>query len=48
MGSTVKLHFDGYAYDLAGRAAAFQKFVAGGMPIDKALALTGLLAETGA
>ena len=32
-----------YAHDLAGRAASFQRFAAGGMPVEQALALTGLL-----
>ena len=32
-----------WAHDLAGRAAAFQKFVAGGLDIEKALALSGLM-----
>ena len=40
----VRLKFDPYALDLAGRAAAFQKFVSQGMPIDRALAVTGLVA----
>ena len=41
----VTLNFDGlYMHDLAGRAASFQKLVAGGMPINDALATTGLLA----
>ena len=40
----VRLKFDPYALDLAGRAASFQKFVSQGMPIERALALTGLLA----
>ena len=32
-----------YAHDLAGRAQSFQRFAAGGMEVDKALALTGLM-----
>ena len=40
----VRLKFDPYALDLAGRAASFQKFVSQGMPIERALALTGLVA----
>lgn len=39
----VKLSFDTYPLDLAGRAQAFQKLVVGGMAIEEALALTGLL-----
>ena len=41
----VSLTFDGYALDLAGRAQAFQKLVAGGTEVERALALTGLLSE---
>ncbi len=40
----VRLVFDNYPLDLAGRAQAFQKLVAGGMNITKALATTGLMA----
>ena len=32
-----------WAHDLAGRAAAFQKLVAGGMPVEKAVQVAGLL-----
>lgn len=32
-----------YAHDLAGRAQSFQRFAAGGMEVDRALALTGLM-----
>ena len=39
----VKLSFDGYALDLQARAATFQKLVAGGMQVDRALAISGLL-----
>ena len=39
----VRLKFDPYALDLAGRAASFQKFVSQGMPIERALAITGLV-----
>ena len=39
----IKLKFDNYPLDLAGRAAAFQKLVSAGMPITEALATTGLL-----
>lgn len=34
-----------YAHDLAGRAQAFQKLTGGGMPVDRALAISGLLTE---
>ena len=34
-----------YASDLAGRAASFQKLIAGGMDTDKALAIAGLMAD---
>ena len=40
----VKLTFDNYPLDLAGRAQAFQKLVAGGVPVNEALATSGLLA----
>ncbi|MDE2974562.1 MAG: hypothetical protein OXU64_07575 [Gemmatimonadota bacterium] len=43
--SAVKLEFTGlYASDVAGRAQAFQKLVAGGMAVPEALALSGLVA----
>ena len=32
-----------YAHDLAGRAQSFQRFAAGGMAVEQALALTGLM-----
>ena len=41
----VKLTFDGYALDLQARASTFQKLVAGGMDVDKALAISGLMLE---
>ena len=41
----VRLEFDGYATDLAGRAQAFQKLVAGGVAVNEALATSGLLSE---
>ena len=42
----VTLSFDGlYAHDLQGRAAAFQKLVAGGVAVNEALATSGLLSE---
>lgn len=36
---------DMYAHDLVGRASAFQRLVAGGVPVNEALATSGLLAE---
>ena len=41
----VKLSFDRYPQDLQGRASAFKQMVSNGVPIEKALAITGLLAE---
>ena len=41
----VKLRFDNYPLDLAGRAQAFQKLVAGGVTVNEALATSGLLAD---
>lgn len=41
----VALKFDSYPLDLAGRAAAFQKLVAGGVPVNEALVTAGLLAD---
>ena len=41
----VRLRFDNYPLDLAGRAQAFQKLVAGGVPVNEALATSGLLAD---
>ena len=40
----VRLRFDNYPLDLAGRAQAFQKLVAGGVGVNEALATSGLLA----
>lgn len=40
----VRLRFDSYPLDLAGRAQAFQKLVAGGVAVNEALATSGLLA----
>ena len=34
-----------WAHDLAGRAQAFQKLVAGGVGVDEALAKSGLMGE---
>ena len=41
----VRLKFDSYPLDLAGRAQAFQKLVAGGVAVNEALATSGLLAD---
>ena len=41
----VRLKFDAYPIDLAGRAQAFQKLVAGGVAVTEALATAGLLAS---
>ena len=41
----VRLNFDLYNVDLAGRAQAFQKLVAGGVAVNEALATSGLLAD---
>ena len=42
----VGLSFDGlYAHDLQGRASAFQKLIAGGLPVNEALVTAGLLAD---
>ena len=46
-GVPVRLKFDLYAVDLAGRAQAFQKLVAGGVAVNEALATSGLLADDG-
>lgn len=41
---SVRFDFTGtYAHDLAGRAQAFQKLAAGGMAVDQALAVSGLV-----
>ena len=42
----VRLNFDLYNVDLAGRAQAFQKLVAGGVAVNEALATSGLLSGT--
>ena len=41
----IKLKFDAYPKDMAGRAATFQKLVAGGVAVNEALATSGLLSE---
>lgn len=41
----VRLTFDAYPLDLAGRAQALQKLVAGGVGVTEALATSGLLAD---
>ena len=41
----VGLSFEGlYAHDLQGRATAFQKLIAGGLPVQEALVTSGLIA----
>ena len=42
----VELKFDKYPLDLVGRAAAFQKLVAGGIAVNEALATSGLLVSS--
>ena len=44
LAAPIRLSFDLYNVDLAGRAGSFQKLVAGGMPVTEALAMSGLLA----
>ena len=46
-GEPVRLRFDLYNVDLAGRAQAFQKLVAGGVAVNEALMTAGLLADDG-
>ena len=41
----IRLRFDNYPLDLAGRAQAFQKLVAGGVAVTEALVTSGLLAD---
>lgn len=41
----VRLEFDSYPRDLAGRAAAFRQLVSQGVEVERALAITGLLIE---
>ena len=41
----VRLTFDAYPKDLAGRAATFQKLVASGVAVNEALAISGLLQD---
>ena len=43
--TSVRLVFDNYPLDLAGRAQAFQKLVGGGVGVTEALATSGLLAS---
>ena len=45
LATPVRLRFDRYPLDLAGRALAFQKLVAGGVAVNEALATSGVLAE---
>ena len=44
----VRLRFDNYPLDLAGRDQAFQKLVAGGVAVNEALITAGLLADEAA
>ena len=44
----ITLRFDSYPLDLAGRAQAFQKLVAGGMDTDRALQISGLMVDDAA
>ena len=44
----IKLGFDLYNVDLAGRAQAFQKLVAGGVGVNEALVTAGLLVDEAA
>ena len=41
----VRLKFDNYPTDLAGRAASFQKLVASGMDMAKAASISGLMVD---
>ena len=41
----IRLRFDNYPLDLAGRAMAFQKLVAGGVAVNEALVTAGLLED---
>lgn len=41
--AAIRLDFDLYNVDLAGRAQSFQKLVAGGMDLAKAAGLAGLM-----
>ena len=43
--TAITLKFDNYPLDLAGRAQAFQKLVAGGVAAHEALMTAGLLAD---
>ena len=45
LGETISFSFDVYPLDMAGRAQAFQKLVAGGMDIQKAAAVSGVLVD---
>ena len=45
LGAPIRLQFDNYPLDLAGRAQAFQKLVAGGVAVNEALITAGLLAD---
>ena len=43
LGAPIRFRFDLYNIDLAGRAQAFQKLVAGGVAVNEALMTAGLL-----
>lgn len=43
--AAIRFTFDLYNVDLAGRAAPFQKLVAGGVAVNEALMTSGLLAD---
>ena len=43
--TAVVLKFDAYALDMAGRAQSFKNLVAGGMEIERALGISGLMQE---
>ena len=43
LGEPIRLVFDNYPMDMAGRAVAFGKLVQGGMPVDRAAAVSGVL-----
>ncbi len=45
LAASIRLRFDAYSTDLAGRAQAFQKLVAGGVAVNEALVTAGLLSE---
>ena len=46
--ASIRLRFDLYNVDLAGRAQAFQKLIAGGVGVNEALQTAGLLIDEAA